>query len=121
MINAKSRFIRAMKRVKRARLSDENYSVPPPYFAVYENLDERILVSEDGIFLDKCKKNIQYSEIERATCMINDDVLLDGVMLFMKDGRNLKVDVSGHDDRIYDAHSFLRFLMRTLEDRSTQK
>ena len=118
MISSKSRFIRAMKKVRRAKIFDACSRSNLPYFAVYENINEHILISENQIFLVNEKKVIEFSEIKQATCLVDDLVLLDGVMLYLKDGCCIKIGISGHDGNQYDAHAFVRFLMRTLEDRS---
>jgi tartrate dehydratase beta subunit/fumarate hydratase class I family protein len=52
--------------------------------------------------------------------LVDDNVLLDGVMLTMRDDSEFKINMSGHDGNIYDAHAFVRFLMRTLEDKSSK-
>ena len=98
---------------------DECEQASLSFFAVYENAGEKILISEDGVFLPHQNVFIHYSGIKQATCWVNDDVLLDGVMVYMKDGSRIKIEISGRDEsNRYDAHSFVRFLMRTLEDRS---
>lgn len=120
MINSKSRFIRAMSKNMRVQIFNGADPSKVPYFAAYKNGDEEIFISEDGILLSAQKTNINYSEIKKATCLVGDSVLLDGVMLTMKDDSTFKINISGHDGNIYDAHAFVRFLMRTLEDKSSK-
>lgn len=117
MINSKSRLIRAMKKIERVKIFNDDDSSRVPYFAVYKNGSEEIFISEDEIFLSTQKININFSEIKNATCLVDDNVLLDGVMLTMRDGSTFKINISGRDGNIYDAHAFVRFLMRTLEDK----
>lgn len=104
-----------MRNVERVRFeaTDDSH----PCFAIYENPGERILISEDGLHVESLNADIRYSDIAKATCLVDDEVLLDGVMLFMKNGQHIKVKMSGHDGKFYDAHAFVRFLMRTVEDR----
>lgn len=120
MISSKSRFIRAMSKIARVQIFNDADSSKAPYFAVYKNGGEEIFISEDEIFLSAQKINIKYSEMKKATCLVDDNVLLDGVMLTMSDDSAFKINISGCDGNIYDAHAFVRFLMRTLEDKSSK-
>jgi hypothetical protein len=120
MISSKSRFIRAMGKIVRVQVFNDAGPSKASYFAVYKNGDEEIFISENEIFLNDQKTNINYSEIKKATCLVDDNVLLDGVMLTMRDDSEFKINMSGHDGNIYDAHAFVRFLMRTLEDKSSK-
>jgi len=115
MITAKSRLIRAMKQSSRVRFGD-GADLPDPWFAVYENFSEKIYVSELGLNFNGV--DILYENIVKATCLVGDEVLLDGVMVSLKGGGGIKIPISGHDANWYDAHAFVRFLMRTVEDRS---
>ena len=97
--------------------SRELPSVSERFFAVYEHSGERIYISENGLFLASIQAYILYTELAGATCFHDGEVLLDAVVLQMNDGRSIRLNVSGHDGRVHDAHAFVRFLMRTLEDR----
>ncbi len=83
-------------------------------------MDEVIKISEDGLFVEPVNFSINYSDMLSATCFVNDEPLLDAVLINIKNGDVFKLKISGHDRNFYDAHSFLRFLMRTIEDRKAQ-